>query len=226
MVIVVKILLFNNIRPKERLLVKQKVKISRKGKAIQTKKRIYESAEQLFSEHGFEAVNVDDIVKKAGVAKGSFYVHFESKDNLIVLIINDYVGRVDMDYKSYLESLPIDMPPYEIFLSLIGRIADVIAEDIGSEKMGFLYRVQLDKKLSMESVMGYNRELYRMFFEIIEDGIHKNVFHSKLPADEIARQFVMAYRGLTYEWCVRYPEFNLKIQALRLFEILLTGISK
>lgn len=131
-----------------------------------------------------------------------------------------------MDYKSYLESLPIDMPPNEIFLSLIGRIADVIAEDIGNEKMGFLYRVQLDKKISMESVMGYNRELYRMFFKIIDDGIHKKVFHSKLPADEIARQFVMAYRGLTYEWCVRYPEFNLKIQALKLFEIMITGISK
>ena len=200
--------------------------ISRKEKTIQTKKRIYESAEALFSEHGFEAVNVDDIVKKAGVAKGSFYVHFESKDNLIVLIINDYVGRVDTDYKSYLKSLPIDMPPQQILLSLIGRIADIIAEDIGNENMRLLYRVQLDKKHSMDSVMGYNRELYKMFYEIIEDGIHKNVFLSKLPADEIAKQFVMVYRGLTYEWLVRYPELNLKIEALKLFEILIMGICK
>ena len=204
----------------------QKVMISRKEKTIQTKKRIYESAEALFSEHGFEAVNVDDIVKKAGVAKGSFYVHFESKDNLIVLIINDYVGRVDTDYKSYLKSLPIDMPPQQILLSLIGRIADIIAEDIGNENMRLLYRVQLDKKHSMDSVMGYNRELYKMFYEIIEDGIHKNVFLSKLPADEIAKQFVMVYRGLTYEWLVRYPELNLKIEALKLFEILIMGICK
>lgn len=200
--------------------------ISRKEKTIQTKKRIYESAEALFSEHGFEAVNVDDIVKKAGVAKGSFYVHFESKDNLIVLIINNYVGRVDTDYKSYLKSLPIDMPPQQILLSLIGRIADIIAEDIGNENMRLLYRVQLDKKHSMDSVMGYNRELYKMFYEIIEDGIHKNVFLSKLPADEIAKQFVMVYRGLTYEWLVRYPELNLKIEALKLFEILIMGICK
>ena len=200
--------------------------ISRKEKTIQTKKRIYESAEALFSEHGFEAVNVDDIVKKAGVAKGSFYVHFESKDNLIVLIINDYVGRVDTDYKSYLKSLPIDMPPQQILLSLIGRIADIIAEDIGNENMRLLYRVQLDRKQSIDSVMGYNRELYKMFYEIIEDGIHKNVFLSKLPADEIAKQFVMVYRGLTYEWLVRYPELNLKIEALKLFEILIMGICK
>ena len=204
----------------------QKVMISRKEKTIQTKKRIYESAEALFSEHGFEAVNVDDIVKKAGVAKGSFYVHFESKDNLIVLIINDYVGRVDTDYKSYLKSLPIDMPPQQILLSLIGRIADIIAEDIGNENMRLLYRVQLDRKQSIDSVMGYNRELYKMFYEIIEDGIHKNVFLSKLPADEIAKQFVMVYRGLTYEWLVRYPELNLKIEALKLFEILIMGICK
>jgi hypothetical protein len=31
-------------------------------------------------------------------------------------------------------------------------------------------------------------------------------------------------RGLTYEWCMRYPDFDLKSQAITHFEVLLMGI--
>lgn len=204
--------------------MQQKAGTSRKEKAVQTKNKIYTSAEQLFGKHGFEAVNVDDIVKHAGVAKGSFYVHFESKDALIVTLINDYVKKVDTDYKTYLESLPSDMPPQEVFLSLIGRIADVIAESIGCENMKILYKIQLGKDIPAGAAMNYGRDLYKMFYDIISDGISQRRFHSDLSADETAKHFVMAYRGVVYEWCVRYPEVDLKEQALRHFRILLAGI--
>ena len=65
---------------------------SRREQAAATKQKIYASAEQLFLRHGFDAVNIDDIVKHAGVAKGSFYVHFESKNLLIATMINHYVS--------------------------------------------------------------------------------------------------------------------------------------
>lgn len=57
---------------------------SRKLKAAETRQRIFETARRLIMEHGFENVSVDSIVEAAGVAKGSFYVHFESKDALAV----------------------------------------------------------------------------------------------------------------------------------------------
>jgi hypothetical protein len=37
---------------------------------------------------------------------------------------------------------------------------------------------------------------------------------------------MMAIRGITYEWCIRYPDFDYKEEALRHFEILLAGIRK
>ena len=39
-------------------------------------------------------VSVDSIVKKAGVSKGSFYVHYESKAALVYVLIKDYVGEL------------------------------------------------------------------------------------------------------------------------------------
>lgn len=204
--------------------MQKKAKNNRKEKAVQTKNKIYESAEQLFNKNGFENVNVDDIVKNAGVAKGSFYVHFESKDALISILINDYVNKVDLDYKVYLESLRSDIPADEVLLSFVGKIADVITDDIGHENMNILYRVQLGNDISAKAAMSYKRELYVMFHDIIHRGIEQKVFRRGLSEEEIALQCMMIYRGLTYEWCVRYPEFNLKAQAVKLFDLFLTGI--
>ncbi len=205
--------------------MKKKTFYSRKEKAAETKNKIYISAEQLFSRHGFKAVNVDDIVKHAGVAKGSFYVHFESKDFLIAALINDYVTKVDIDYRAYLESLPSDMPANDALLSLVGKIAEVITESISCENMRILYKIQIGKDIKTNAVIDYNRELYKLFYDVINKGMNQHVFQSDLPMEEIARHFVTAYRGLTFEWCIRYPDFDLKEQALRHFKILLTGIN-
>ncbi|MCK5917115.1 MAG: TetR/AcrR family transcriptional regulator [Cocleimonas sp.] len=48
----------------------------------QSKKKIIESAFNLFTEHGFENVSINQIMKNAGMTRGAFYAHFSSKQNL------------------------------------------------------------------------------------------------------------------------------------------------
>ena len=46
--------------------------------------RILEAAYELFSNHGLQAVGINSILKRSGVAKRTLYRHFASKDELIV----------------------------------------------------------------------------------------------------------------------------------------------
>lgn len=78
----------------------------KKQNAIKTKQKIFEAAKHLVIKHGIENVSVDSIVKAAGVSKGAFYVHFESKDALAAALVNEYTNIADMDYRSYLMSIP------------------------------------------------------------------------------------------------------------------------
>jgi AcrR family transcriptional regulator len=203
----------------------KKEKISnRKIQADKTKKKIYETAYQLFDEFGFENVSIDSIVEAAGVSKGAFYVHFYSKDSLIAALINDYVNKVDLDYKSFLGSYQAEIEASDIIISLIGKISDVITDTVGNENIKALYKAQITKTIDTNTVMDYNRELYKMFNDVICKGVQQDEFRADIPVDTLARHFIMAIRGLTYEWCVRYPDFDLKEQVLKHFEILLTGI--
>jgi AcrR family transcriptional regulator len=50
--------------------------------------RILETAYQLFARHGIQAVGVDEIIRRADVAKATFYHHFASKDDLVLEFLN------------------------------------------------------------------------------------------------------------------------------------------
>ncbi len=196
----------------------------RKMNGMKTKEKIYEVAKKMIREQGFENVSVDAIVEKAGVSKGAFYVHFESKDALGALLINDASKEADMDYGSLLKSIPPDMDPSDTLILLIAKVCDFIAVSIGYENIKTLYRVHLTKTVDSNSAISYNRELYKMFKDVFKKGMDEGIFKKDLPLDKLSQHCVLAIRGLTYEWCIRYPEFDLKAQALEHFRFLFDGI--
>jgi AcrR family transcriptional regulator len=56
--------------------------------------RIIEAAAQLFAERHYHEVRMDDIAAKAGVAKGTIYLHFKDKDTLYQALALDSVKKL------------------------------------------------------------------------------------------------------------------------------------
>lgn len=196
----------------------------RKQKALETKKKIYASAEHLFRQYGFERVTVDSIVEEAGVAKGSFYVHFDSKNALIAALLFDNVNKIDLGYRLKMKSLPAGLSASDKLNSFAGSIADTITGSIGYDIIKIIYEVYISRVVNTDPILDYNRDLYIIFNKIIQQGKEQAEFKTELNTDSIVNHCIMAIRGLTYEWCIRYPDFNLKEQVLQHFELLLMGI--
>ena len=198
----------------------------RKLQAAKTKNNIFETARRLFLEHGVDNVSVDSIVEEAGVSKGAFYVHFESKDLLASLLIKDYVSEIDMDYKEYLKGLNSEISTYDVIILLAGKVAEVLENKIGYKNMKVLYKAHLSKATDTTSTTSYERELYKMFEYILNKGVNNKEINLKKPVETLAHHLVLAMRGITFEWCIRYPDFDFKKQFLEHFEIILNGIIK
>ena len=49
----------------------------------ETRQKLLDVALELFGDHGFQATSVQMVAQRAGVTKGAFYHHFESKDDLL-----------------------------------------------------------------------------------------------------------------------------------------------
>lgn len=63
------------------------------ARAEATRRRILDSAVELFSDLGYGETGLADILQRAGVSKGAFYYHFDSKEAVATAIIEDYCRR-------------------------------------------------------------------------------------------------------------------------------------
>jgi AcrR family transcriptional regulator len=59
-----------------------------------------DAAERIFLDKGIAATSVDEIVAAAGVAKGTFYIHFESKDQLLVALQQRFIATFSGDFRA------------------------------------------------------------------------------------------------------------------------------
>lgn len=193
---------------------------TKKQKAAETKQKIYESAVTLMKKKGLDGFTVDDVVALAGVAKGSFYVHFKSKYSLIA----EHVSRVDHDYEAFFQSMPPDRKPSEQLGMMAEKIADVMLHDVGFDTMRTIYEVALKKADGTGAVLDRNRKLNQIFSTIIVHGVEQGEFTESHETQSVADQMVMGIRGLTFQWCVHYPDFDLKSEIQQMIHLMLNGI--
>jgi TetR/AcrR family fatty acid metabolism transcriptional regulator len=70
----------------------------RRRPAVRTRsrgdKRILDAAVRVFAKKGFYATRVSEVAKAAGVADGTIYLYFKSKDELLVSLFEDRVERL------------------------------------------------------------------------------------------------------------------------------------
>ncbi|NOC46234.1 TetR/AcrR family transcriptional regulator [Ruegeria sp. HKCCD7559] len=58
-------------------------------RTIKTRAKLLSAAEEVIRNGGYEALRVEEVVKAAGVAKGTFFAHFHDKDALMEILIAD-----------------------------------------------------------------------------------------------------------------------------------------
>ncbi|WP_237151681.1 TetR/AcrR family transcriptional regulator [Oryzibacter oryziterrae] len=94
-------------------------------RTLQTRARLLVVATEVIGEAGYAALRVEDVVARAGVAKGTFFAHFRDKDTLLETLVG---ARLDTCLDA-LEALP---PPRDV-AGLVEALMPLIAV-LGSER--------------------------------------------------------------------------------------------
>ena len=77
-----------------------------------TKRKIFETSMKLFAEKGYDATSIEDITETVGVAKGTLYYHFTSKEEIFDFLVEEGIkllqNSVDIKiakYSNYLDKI-------------------------------------------------------------------------------------------------------------------------
>jgi AcrR family transcriptional regulator len=97
---------------------------SRQAKADDTRLRLFAAGAELFATQGYHATSVEQIARRAGVAKGTFFLHFPTKDALVTELVRLQVRFVARERERLLAEGAAPTARLRATVMALGRLAD------------------------------------------------------------------------------------------------------
>ncbi|BDH61639.1 TetR family transcriptional regulator [Lysinibacillus sp. PLM2] len=138
-------------------------------------------AKGLFSSNGYENTTVNDIIKKVGVAKGTFYHYFKSKDEVADAVIQDSIDSSVQLFKQIINNR--DLKAIEKFINIIQYFSQETSNHFNDGLMTYLHHkdnVLLHQKMKVAMI----KEYVPIISSVVKQGMEEGVFHTNFP-DEI-----------------------------------------
>jgi AcrR family transcriptional regulator len=174
-------------------------------KAERTKRQIYESAIELFSKHGYDAVSIEAITSHAGTAKGSFYTYFATKSDIIV----QKFWEIDSYYRSIEKEVLAQEGGAQRLLKFTELQLTYVRDEVSCDMLKILYANQVIQEGSDKVITDQSRFWFTFITDIIDEGQRNGEFKNFLEASSYALFFNRAIRGLFLDWNISSATFDL-----------------
>lgn len=181
---------------------------SRQRQAIETRARIKEAANQLFMDRDYEVVSIADICSRAGVAVGSFYNHYRSKEGLILSIsqeFDEYAGRRGPEI--------VNDPTTSCLQKIVALVGLLLDWESNKRLVAQFYRVQLKEgQGGQPSYLSAQRPLETSVRQVIDLGKERGELSADASSETIASGVMRISRGVIFDWLQRDDPYDPREQ--------------
>lgn len=153
---------------------------------------IFGAATRLFGENGYAATTMRDIAREVGILPGSLYAHIESKEALLLEIIEGGVDRFNAAIDE------IDAPPEPALREAIRRHLAIVAENPERTLIVFHQWRFLDEP-NRGRLLDKRRHYEQFFVNTVKAGINDGTFRASLDA-KTAVLGILGALNWTPEW--------------------------
>ena len=188
-------------------------------KKTKLKERIIETALNLFEQHGYHGVTVDQIVSESGTSKGGFYHNFKSKDELLYYIHDVFISYV-------LEKAREAYDNYDTPVSQLCAIIQSFTKVFDLYKPHITVFYQESTYLTGEFNLKINkkRDQYKnLLITVIREGQQKGEFRSEVPA-QISVMAIIGMVNWTYKWFKKDGPLTIEVIAQIFNDLLLHSL--
>ncbi|TZE82437.1 TetR/AcrR family transcriptional regulator [Calorimonas adulescens] len=185
-----------------------------KESKIPTKKRIIETAIELFRKNGYDKVTIKDICEKSGISKSTFYYYFDSKDSIIadfkfysdvyveenfnkLITSSNYVEQLWNFYEMY------SKPTYEAGVEISKQI--------------FISNLHEDHHFFAPGDI----KLWETEKLLIQKAQQSGQILNTASPEKLAESLIFAMEGVVLVWCIKNGDFDLFARIKQVFETIL-----
>ncbi len=149
------------------------------------KKEILKNAGELFKNQGYVNTTVEAIIQKVGIAKGTFYYYFKSKEDILDALVHEMVNQFSENYKKIADDS--EMSAMEKMREMLRGHNQLTERE--NELTADLHRPEnreLHERVNIEIILNISPILA----QVIEQGKKESVFNVEYPLQTI--QFLLA----------------------------------
>ena len=185
---------------------------------VERKERLYEAALSLFRGQGYEMTTVDQITRQAGLAKGTFFNYFPTKDAVLRYMGAREVGRLGVatlslsgtnssigKLKRLMSALAASLERDRDLVCLIFREGVTVSELMAGDAGGF--------------------SLQPMAALLIRQAQRQNEINPNLDPDALAAALDALYLQQLIRWCESSKPYPLAERLTGIVDLLLSGIT-
>jgi TetR/AcrR family transcriptional regulator, fatty acid metabolism regulator protein len=193
------------------------------GRAAPADKReaILRAATHVFARAGYFGSKVADIAREAGVADGTVYLYFKSKEEILRSVFERYAGEAIAEARRETEGLS---DPRE----KLKRIASLHLERLGSDRdLAVVFQVELrgTTKFMEEFSAAGLAEYLSLVREVFAEGQAAGLFRRELNAKLVAKILFGALDEMATNWILSRRRYKLAPMADEVLDLFFKGVN-
>jgi AcrR family transcriptional regulator len=155
------------------------------------KNEILDAAEELFTLKGFDGTSTNDILERVGIARGTLYYHFKSKEDIMDALIERINARVLSAAKEAASDKSVPVPE-----RLLRTVAALKISEQNTTVMEHIHRPQnalMHQKIQKTML----KSIPPILTEIIRDGIKEGLLNTPFPYE--CMEMVFTYLNTIFD---------------------------
>ena len=163
--------------------------------AAERKNEILDAAEELFAAKGYEKTSTGDILDRVGIARGTLYYHFRSKEE----ILDALIGRIGQGLIARAKQAAEDktVPVVErIVRTVAGLNLETGASSIGHEVLEQVHKPQnalMHQKMQQSLLDG----VVPVISGLVEEGNAQGIYHTAYPRE--TTEMLVLYASIAFD---------------------------
>lgn len=183
--------------------------------------QIIEAAVRVFARNGYYNSRVSDIAKEAGIASGTIYLYFKTKDQILVTLFREKMADFVAGVRKAISAEPDAVAKLRRLIALHFQILEEHPEMAEVVQVELRQGQKFFRGASANEVSGY----LTLIASVLEEGIAAGVFRNDLPIKTVRKVLFGAMDQMATSWVLGKRGYKLSETADAVADIFLKGLA-
>ena len=162
----------------------------------QRREEILDAAHTLFTTKGFQPTTMEDILKVVGIAKGTLYYHFPSKEQILRALVLRIVGQVEQRAREVADS---SAPAVDKLVTIMAAMRVEAAQTELVEQ----FHAPGNAEFHLLSITAMIEHLTPVLADVVAQGVNEGIFTTDRPHDAV--ELLLSASGILLDHEIMEP---------------------